>query len=201
MKLGVFGGTFSPPHKGHVAAAACFSETFGLDRLLVVPAAVAPNKEGKEILPAGHRVAMCRLAFGGIPACEVSEIELARGGTSYTYLTLAELAAPGVELFLLMGSDMFLTLGTWRRPEEILRLATVVVAGRVNDPGTLREMEKTREALLAEYGGKIAFLENPVVDVSSTFLRERIAAGEDTENWLSAPVRDYIEKERLYDDN
>ena len=201
MKLGIFGGTFSPPHKGHVAAAACFRETFGLDRLLVVPAAVAPNKEGKDILPAGHRVAMCRLAFDGIPSCEVSEIELARGGTSYTYLTLAELSAPGVELYLLMGSDMFLTLGTWRRPEEILRLATVVVAGRVNDPGTLREMEKTREELLSKYGGKIAFLDNPVVEVSSTFLREKIAAGEETENWLCPSVRDYIEKEKLYDDN
>lgn len=201
MKLGVFGGTFSPPHNGHVAAAAFFSETFSLDRLLVVPAAVAPNKEGKEILPARHRVAMCRLAFGGLPSCEVSEIELARGGTSYTYLTLEKLAAPGVELYLLMGSDMFLTLGTWRRPEEILRLATVVVAGRVNDPETLREMEKTREALLSEYGGKIAFLENPVVDVSSTFLRDLISAGDDTENWLSASVRDYIKKEKLYDDN
>ena len=94
MKLGIFGGTFSPPHKGHVAAAACFRESFGLDRLLVVPAAVPPNKEGKDILPAGHRVEMCRLAFEGIPFCEVSEIELARGGTSYTYLTLAELSAP-----------------------------------------------------------------------------------------------------------
>lgn len=201
MKLGVFGGTFSPPHKGHVAAAACFKETFGLDRLLIVPAAVAPNKEGKDVLPALHRVAMCRLAFDGIPSCEVSEIELARGGTSYTYLTLAELSSPDVELYLLMGSDMFLTLGSWRRPEEILRLATVVVAGRVNDPGTLREMEKTREELLSEYGGKIAFLENPVVEVSSTFLRAKIAAGEDTGNWLTAPVREYIEKEKLYDDN
>ena len=65
MKLGIFGGTFSPPHKGHVAAAACFRESFGLDRLLVVPAAVAPNKEGKDILPADHRVEMCRLAFEG----------------------------------------------------------------------------------------------------------------------------------------
>lgn len=201
MKLGVFGGTFSPPHKGHVAAAACFKETFGLDRLLIVPAAVAPNKEGKDVLPALHRVAMCRLAFDGIPSCEVSEIELARGGTSYTYLTLGELSSPDVELYLLMGSDMFLTLGSWRRPEEILRLATVVVAGRVSEPGTLREMEKTREELLSEYGGKIAFLENPVVEVSSTFLREKIAAGEDTGNWLTAPVREYIEKEKLYDDN
>lgn len=201
MKLGVFGGTFSPPHKGHVAAAVCFKETFGLDRLLIVPAAVAPNKEGKDVLPALHRVAMCRLAFDGIPSCEVSEIELARGGTSYTYLTLGELSSPDVELYLLMGSDMFLTLGSWRRPEELLRLSTVVVAGRVNDPGTLREMEKTREELLSKYGGKIAFLENPVVEVSSTFLREKIAAGEDTGNWLTAPVREYIEKEKLYDDN
>ena len=92
MKVGIFGGTFSPPHKGHVNAAACFQKQFSLDRLLIVPAAFPPNKEGSEILPARHRLAMCRLAFAGIDGCTVSDIELQRGGTSYTYLTLSELS-------------------------------------------------------------------------------------------------------------
>ncbi|MBO6019863.1 MAG: nicotinate-nicotinamide nucleotide adenylyltransferase, partial [Clostridia bacterium] len=145
------------------------------------------------------RVAMCRLAFSGIPGCEVSEMELLRGGTSYTYLTLTELTAPGRELYLLMGSDMFLTLGSWRRPETILRLATVVAAGRLNDPAEADAIKRTREALLAAYGGDVRLLDNPVTEVSSTFLRERITAGEDTSEWLTEPVRAYIEKEKLYD--
>ena len=199
MKLGIFGGTFSPPHKGHVNAAACFQRTFALDSLLIVPAAIPPNKAGDEILPARHRVKMCELAFSGIPGCAVSDLELARGGTSYTYLTLSELTAPGRELYLLMGSDMFLTLGSWRRPDEILRLATVVAAGRMNDPGDREAMIRTREKLLAAYGGDVRLLDNPVTEVSSTFLREKIAAGEDTAAWLSDSVRNYIEKEKLYD--
>ena len=199
MKLGIFGGTFSPPHKGHVNAAVCFQKTFSLDKLLIVPAAIPPNKAGDEILSALHRVRMCELAFAGIPGCEVSDLELRRGGTSYTYLTLAELSAEGRELYLLMGSDMFATLSTWRNPETILKLATVVAAGRLTDPADGEAMKQTREKLLAEYGGDIRLLDNPVTEVSSTFLREKIASGADTSEWLSEPVRRYIEKEKLYD--
>ena len=199
MKLGIFGGTFSPPHAGHVNAAACFQKTFALDKLLIVPAAIPPNKAGEPILSEEHRLAMCRLAFASIPACEVSDIELARGGTSYTYLTLSELSGPDRELYLLMGSDMFRTLASWRNPEKILRLATVVAAGRLDCPSEVYEMRQTKERLLALYGGQIRFLDNPVTEVSSTFLRKKIAAGEDTSAWLSEPVRRYIEKEKLYD--
>lgn len=199
MKLGVFGGTFSPPHKGHVNAAACFIKTFALDRLLIVPAAIPPNKSDERILAPEHRIAMCKLAFRDTPRCEVSDVELRRGGTSYTYLTLTELSSPDRELFLLMGSDMFLTLGSWMRPDEIFRLATVVCAGRVNDPTVGDRVKTTREALQEKYGGEIRFLDNPVTEVSSTFLRDRIAAGEDTSEWLSDPVRRYIVKEGLYD--
>ncbi|MBO4284547.1 MAG: nicotinate (nicotinamide) nucleotide adenylyltransferase [Clostridia bacterium] len=199
MRLGIFGGTFSPPHKGHLNAAACFQRNLDLDKLLIVPAAIPPNKAGNEILPADHRLRMCELAFAGIPGCEVSDLELRRGGTSYTYLTLSELSAEGRELYLLMGSDMFLTLFTWKNPETILKLATVVAAGRLNDPADRELMEKTRKKLLAAYGGDIRLLDNPVTEVSSTFLREKIAAGADTAEWLSEPVRRYIEKEKLYD--
>ena len=199
MRVGIFGGTFSPPHSGHIAAAKYFKESLSLDSLLIVPAAVPPNKEGVDILPAHHRLAMCKLAFSEIPGCEVSSIELDRGGTSYTYETLTSLSAPDRELYLLMGTDMFLTLDTWRRPDEILRLATVVVASRTFYPETDEAIKKKRESLLSLYGGNIEFLKNRIFDVSSTFLREKITAGEDVSAWLDDEVIKYIEKEKLYD--
>lgn len=198
MKVGVFGGTFSPPHNGHVAAANFFKQAMNLDTLLIVPAAVPPNKEGLDILPAKHRLAMCKLAFSHLDGCEVSPIELERGGTSYTYLTLTELSGDDRELFLMVGTDMFLTMDSWRRPDEILRLATVVVASRSFDPETQTAIESKRRQLLSLYEGKIEFLKNSIWDVSSTFLREKIAAGADVSPWLNQDVRQYIEKENLY---
>ena len=199
MKVGVFGGTFSPPHNGHFNAAVSFMREMKLDSLLIVPAAVPPNKEGLDLLPARHRLAMCRIAFAKIPGCEVSSIELDRGGTSYTYETLPALSAPDRELYLMMGTDMFLTLDTWRRPDEILRLATVVVASRSFDPVTAEAIAKKREELLSVYKGSIVFLKNRICEFSSTFLREKIAAGESVSDRLDDDVLKYIEKEKLYD--
>ena len=198
MRVGIFGGTFSPPHNGHIAAAKCFKEAMDLDTLLIVPASVPPNKEGLDILPAQHRLAMCKLAFAQLDGCEVSSIELDRGGTSYTYQTLTELSGVDRELYLLVGTDMFLTMDTWRRPDEILRLARIVVASRSLDPETQTAIENKRRELLALYKGEIVFLKNRIYDVSSTFLREKIGAGEDVSLWLDDDVRNYIEKENLY---
>ena len=199
MRVGIFGGTFSPPHNGHFTAAYYFKKAMKLDSLLIVPAAVPPNKEGVDLLPARHRLEMCRIAFARIPGCEVSSIELDRGGTSYTYETLNALSAPDRELFLMMGTDMFLTLDTWRRPDEILRLATVVVATRSFDSETNDAIKRKREELLSVYKGNIIFLKNPICEVSSTFLREKIEAGEDVSTWLDDDVLEYIKKEKLYD--
>ncbi|MBP5349643.1 MAG: nicotinate-nicotinamide nucleotide adenylyltransferase, partial [Clostridia bacterium] len=120
-------------------------------------------------------------------------------GTSFTYETLTALSAPDRELYLMMGTDMFLTLDTWRRPDEILRLATVVVASRSFDPVTAEAIAKKREELLSVYKGNIVFLKNRIYDVSSTFLREKIAAGESVSDRLDDDVLKYIEKEKLYD--
>ena len=141
---------------------------------------------------------MCKLAFARLDGCEVSSIELDRGGTSYTYQTLTELSGVDRELYLLVGTDMFLTMDTWRRPDEILRLARIVVASRSLDPETQTAIENKRRELLALYKGEIVFLKNRIYDVSSTFLREKIEAGEDVSLWLDDDVRNYIEKENLY---
>ena len=198
MRTGIFGGTFSPPHIGHVRAAACFQSALSLDELLVIPAFVPPNKIDSSILPPEKRLAMCRLAFDGIPGCTVSDIELRRGGTSYTVLTLRELERSDRELFLLVGTDMFLTLSRWRSPEEIFSRATIVAAGRFSDPTLKRDTEKAKAALEKEYGARIVLLDNPITEISSTFLREKILTGDDLSAWLPEKVEAYIRKENLY---
>ena len=124
MRIAVFGGTFNPPHLGHMAAAEACIEALSLDRLILMPTRVPPHKD----LPAGsatpeQRLEMCRIAAVQIPRCEVSDLELRREGLSYTADTVEELAAhyPGDTLWLVMGTDMLLSFDRWREPERILR--------------------------------------------------------------------------------
>ena len=130
MKVGIYGGTFNPVHTGHIHAAKQAAEILGLDKLILIPDRIAPHKE----IPSGsptpeQRLEMLRLAVAGETGIEVSDIELKREGKSYTYLTVEALSEeyPGAELYLLMGTDMFLTFHTWKNPERITAKATLAV--------------------------------------------------------------------------
>ncbi len=181
MKIGVYGGTFDPPHMGHLEAARAAMGILGLDKMLFVPAAVPPHK----VLPpegasAEDRLAMTALMADGMtlltgkPGCALADpLELRRQGKSYTADTLAQVREryPNDELWLLMGTDMFLTLQTWHQPERILSLARVAAFARTeSDSG---EMMGIQAAFLREkYGAKIAIIQLPkITDVSSTWLR------------------------------
>ena len=125
MKIGIYGGTFNPPHTGHLHAAKQAVQILDLDKLLLIPDRIAPHKE----IPAGspvpqQRLEMLRIAAAGEPKMEVSDIELKREGASYSYLTVEALREiyPDAELYLLMGTDMFLSFDTWMNPERITRL-------------------------------------------------------------------------------
>ena len=207
MKIGVYGGTFNPPHLGHLTAARSVFELLNLDLLLLIPAGLPPHKE----LPAGsptpeQRLEMTRLAgeqLGLGDKVRTLDIELERGGRSFTSDTLAQLREqyPDSELWLLMGTDMFLTLQTWHEPEKILSLAGVAAFGRTEED-TEELFSAQRDYLYRAYPqARIFTLTLPgVIDVSSTELREKLAKGQGA-NLLAPAVYGYILREGLYNTN
>lgn len=197
MRLGILGGTFNPPHLGHLV---CASEAYlqlELHRLMLVPVRKAPHKPIDEEPGVEHRLAMSRLAVAGDEdRMEVSELEALREGTSYTVDTLEELhsSMPDSQLFLIVGGDVAASFGSWREPERVLSLAQLAVAAR---PGTARErVQSTLGAL--EGGGGVRFVEMPEVEISSTMLRDRIRAGKATKYLMPDAVRAYADEHRLY---
>lgn len=204
MKIGIFGGTFNPPHLGHLAAARTAVDALGLDKLLIVPAAIPPHKALPEGTPAPeHRLAMAAkladaLLLPGV--AEVSDLELNRAGKSYTSDTLAQLKEeyPDAELWLLMGTDMFLTLHLWHEPDKILELAGVCAFGRTEQDGE-EVFAPQREHLQKAFpGAKITTITLPgLVDISSTRLRELLATGQGAE-YLHPSIYGYILRKGLY---
>lgn len=204
MKIGVFGGTFNPPHLGHLAAAKAAVGALGLDKLLIIPAAIPPHKALPEGTPAPeHRLAMAAKLADALllpETVEVSSLELDREGRSYTSDTLAALREqyPDAGLWLLMGTDMFLTLHQWREPEKILRLANICAFGRTGRDGEAVFAPQKENLEKTFPGAKIKTIALPgLVDVSSTRLRELLAGGKGAE-YLHPAVYGYILMNRLY---
>lgn len=197
-RIGIYGGTFSPPHKGHVEAARAFIRQMRLDYLYVIPAAVPPHKTLDHTVEARHRLKMCELAFAGIEGIIVSDVELRRGGVSYTVDTLRELSAPDARLFLLCGTDMLLTLDKWREAEEIFRLCYPIYIRRENDPiMSARILSKINE-YTEKYNAVIRRVVTDPLEISSTDIRRRIAIGEGIEDLVPTAVEEYIRENRLY---
>jgi nicotinate-nucleotide adenylyltransferase len=182
MRIGVFGGEFDPPHVGHLVVAQEARYALALDRLLIVPVGIPPHRSAS-LTPPLLRHEMARIAFEHEPDTEVSTVEIDRGGPSFTVDTLQELAGPEVALTLVMGADQYAALHRWREPERIRELAAVAVARR---PG----------AELPD--GADLVLDSPLVDLSSTELRERIAGGRPVNHLVPAGVLALIQAEGLY---
>lgn len=196
--LGIYGGTFNPPHLGHIRAAEYAAQSLGLEKILMIPSFVSPHK----VLPEGsataqQRLEMLELAVRGNPKLQVCDIELRRGGTSYTYQTVEQLAEahPGQELILFMGTDMFLSFLSWREPERILQKASLGVFYR-GDSGE-QEAIAACKAKMEQQGAKIYLVQNDVTAISSTDLR-RMLAFACAEEYLPAGVGEYIQKAGLY---
>jgi nicotinate-nucleotide adenylyltransferase len=189
-RLGLFGGTFDPPHVGHLVTAVNVRHELGLDRVLLVVAGRPWQKVGtRDITPAADRYAMAEAAVGSVDGLEASRLEIDRPGMSYTADTLAELAAedPGCELFVVLGSDAAAGLPTWERADEVRAAATIVVVER---PGT-REVEPPP-------GWSWVRVEVPRLEVSSTDLRARVADGRPLDYLLTPEVIATIEARGLY---
>ncbi len=203
MKIGIYGGTFNPPHLGHLAAARAAVAALGLDKLLFVPAAVPPHKELPQDTPSPeHRLAMVEKmadAMAMPKVVEASGIELERTGKSYTSETLERIHEkyPEAELWLLMGTDMFLTLHLWHDPETILRLAGICAFGRTQQDGE-ELFAPQREYLAEKFNARVTTITLPdLVDISSTQLRDLLARGEGRE-YLPPAVYGYILLHNLY---
>jgi nicotinate-nucleotide adenylyltransferase len=210
-RTGILGGTFDPVHIGHLRPAAHAVAALGLDELVLVPAGHPPHKVGEPRTPFAHRFAMLALAVQDDDRCLVSDVEAERPGPTYTFDTLAALAAarPGERLYFLMGSDSFAEIATWHRWDELLSLADLVVLRRPGAwgdellAGAPSELLPAVAAATAGGAGddpahRIHLLDGGSYAVSATELRRRLAAGETVGDAVPAAVRRYIDKHRLY---
>lgn len=196
MRIGVLGGTFNPPHLGHLVCAQEAYLQLDLQRVMLIPARTPPHKPVDDEPGVEHRLEMCRLAAGDESWLQVSDLEVQRPGPSYTVDTLEVLhsGTSDSELFLIVGADIAIGLPKWREPERVLSLARVAVAER---PGTARaEVERVLEELGGAEHGR--FFDMPEIGVSSTMLRDRVRAGVPTRYLMPDAVRAYIERLDLY---
>ena len=175
-RIGIYGGTFNPPHAGHIHAAVQAVEALKLDKLIMIPAHVAPHKELPEGSPSPEqRLEMVKLAVQHCERIEVSDMELKREGRSYTYLTILELRKqyPRAQLFLIMGTDMFLAFEEWKEPDIIMANVAIAVLYR-GEKGERDAIFAQKEHLEAQ-GAKVKIMKNEVVAISSTNLRRLLA--------------------------
>lgn len=196
MRLGILGGTFNPPHLGHLVCSQEAYRELQLDRVMLIPARIPPHKPVEHEPGAEHRLELCRLAVADDDRFEVSAIELGRDGPSYTVDTLKELTskASTSELFLIVGGDIAAGLPSWREPERVLELATLAIAKR---RGTSRaSVESSLHRLNG--GGRAHFFQMPRIGVSSTMIRRRVRAGQPIRYLVPDRVAEYIEQHQLY---
>ncbi len=189
MKLGILGGTFDPIHNGHLELGKRAKEQFGLDQILFIPAFIPPHKASRhDLTPAPYRYRMVELAIGGHPGFEISPMELNRPDISYTVDTLRLLKEkhPGVELYLILGEDSVAEISSWQEPEEIFKLARLLVAHRKGPcPAAAAQPE-------------IIWIDMPVCAYSSSEIRRLIREGKPATSMLPQGVEDYIHQMKLY---
>ena len=196
MKIAIYGGAFNPVHNEHVNIVRAAVEKLGLDKAFVIPTAVSPHKRNCMIARGRERLETCRLAFGGIPQAEVSDIELKRGGVSYSYVTCRHFAKKfkDDELYFIIGADMLATFHLWKEPEEILKCVTLAVCAREDERelgGYIKEFQRRFKSEIVDFG----YVGKPV---SSTRVRALAALGEDVAAFVPEPVRLYIRRNGLY---
>ena len=192
-RIGIFGGTFDPPHLGHLCIALWALVELRLDEVVFMPAGQPPHKVGRAVARASHRLAMIRLAVKGLPDFSVSALEIHRRGPSFTVDTLRAFRAahPHAKLYLILGADGLAEFRTWHEPAEIARLAVLAVAAR---PGARRSHARHPGVPAS----RVVWLDNPTLSVSSSAVRERVRQGLSLKYGVPAAVARYIGRHRLY---
>lgn len=187
--IGIYGGTFDPIHHGHLITAQAVRELRHLDKIIFIPGFVSPHKTGVKVSPPEHRINMLKLAISGIPYFDWSDIEINRGNISYTIDTLHELKKHYNHIELIVGADNLETFDRWKSPEEIIKLATLLVLRRKtgNDSGNK-----------IKFMDRAVMLETPRIDISGTEIRDRVKRGLPVDFLVPQKVMEYIYNLNLY---
>ncbi len=190
-RVGLFGGSFNPPHLAHLIVAEQVCEQVRLDLVLWIPCHTPPHKDEQELAAPHHRLAMVQLAIEGNPFFAVSDVEIRRGGRSYTIDTILQLQQqqPDWELMLILGEDSLRTLHTWRAPDEIIARVPLVVYRRPDGPDN---------PVAPRFLARTTFVEAPVLAISATEIRQRCRQGRSIRYLVPEAVRQYIIKNQLY---
>jgi len=191
MKLGIFGGSFNPPHMGHLIVIETVRDILQFDKILFIPSAQTPNKQNTLLAPSSARLEMVNLTVSGSKYFEASDIEIQRRGISYTIDTVNELAAryPRFEISLIIGADNLMEFETWKSPDEVLAKAGLVVMSR---PGL------DLHSIKSKYARSANFVNVPQIGISGTDIRRRVKLGRSIHYLVLQQVEDYIIQKRLY---
>lgn len=197
-KIGIFGGTFNPIHNGHILLAKYCREEIELDKVLLIPTYSPPHKASVDLAGETDRFNMCKIVCENLEGFEVSDIEIKRKGKSYSYQTLTSLKEiyQNDDLYFMMGADMFLSLDKWKNPEIIFQKASIIAAPR--DASSVKELECYYKCVIAPMGAKAHILQNSVMQVSSTYVRENIENYNIVKDLIDSRVYDYITANNLY---
>lgn len=210
MRVAVFGGTFNPVHYGHLRLAEEAKEACGLDRVVFMPTFITPHKLTESLTPARVRFELVKSAIEDNPGFSVSDLEIRREGRSFTVDTVRELLKEDTEVFLILGSDSFNDIASWHEYEDLLRLASFIVAPRPNHlPKPLEEVLPVELAAKFCYdsrvkgfvnsgGNSITYLDTTPIDISSSDIRERVRGGRSVRYLLPDSAIEFIRKEGLY---
>ena len=198
LRVGIYGGTFAPIHNGHVAAAKAFMEQMKLDYMFVIPSCIPPHKQIDKGDDPLFRLRMCELAFENTDGVIISDCEIRRGGKSYTYDTLKEFERPDTRLFLMCGTDMVLTFDSWYRFKDIFKLCYPVYVRRENDALITNLLLKKITEYYEKYGVMFRRIVTEPIEMSSTQIREMVAAGKSISGMVPRSVENFITENRLY---
>ncbi|MFA5833149.1 MAG: nicotinate (nicotinamide) nucleotide adenylyltransferase [Bacteroidota bacterium] len=191
MKTGIYGGTFNPPHVGHLIVAEQVRTELSLDKITFIPSYISPHKQEGESDIAEHRLAMTKLAVSSNVKFDCSDIEIAKRETSYTIITLEQLKNknPHDSLFLIIGMDNYLTFHLWKEPQRILTMATLVVMNRPGYPQQVNEVIGTKNTV---------FIDVPNIDISSSEIRRRVNEQKSIHYLVPNTVEEYIHSNNLF---